>query len=103
MRRLLVVVMTLFALLAINSIYLGGITFFEWRSGDALQNHFYQWMFFGHLALGLLIVVPAIAYGVIHMCNAYDRPNQRAVKAGYASFVTVLVLLFLSGHVSDCV
>ncbi len=76
LRRLLIGVLLLFALLSVNSIYLGAITLIEWQSGVILQNYFYQWMFLGHLVLGLLLVVPAIAYGVIHMRNAYDRPNR---------------------------
>ena len=55
LRRLLVGVLLLFALLTINSIYLGGITLLEWKSSAILQNYFYQWMFLAHLALGLLI------------------------------------------------
>lgn len=93
LRRLLIAVLLLFALLAINSIYLGGVTLIEWRSGEIIQNYFYQWMFLGHLALGLLLVLPAIAYGLIHWGNAHDRPNRRAVKVGYALFGTALLLL----------
>ena len=93
LRRLLIGVLLLFALLSVNSIYLGAITLIEWQSGVILQNYFYQWMFLGHLVLGLLLVVPAIAYGVIHMRNAYDRPNRPAVNAGIALFAATLILL----------
>ena len=94
--KLLFVVFGLFALLSINSVYLAGISIAEWTSGDTLQNYFYQFMFLAHLALGLLILVPFVVYGVIHIANAHNRPNRRAVKVGYGLFITALLLL-LSG------
>jgi tetratricopeptide (TPR) repeat protein len=93
LRLLLVAVLMLFALLTINSIYLGAVTFIEWLSSSVIQNYFYQWMFLGHLLLGLLLIVPAIVYGLIHIRNAHDHRNRRAVKAGYALFILTLVLL----------
>ena len=93
LRRLLFVVFGLFALLSINAVYLGAVTFLEWSSGATFQDYFYQFMFLGHLVLGLLLIVPVIVYGVIHIRNAHNRPNRRAVKAGYALFSVALVLL----------
>ncbi len=93
LRRLLVAVLLLFALLAINSIYLGAVTLIEWVTDEVIQNYFYQWMFLGHLVLGLLLVIPVIVYGMIHIRNAHDHRNRRAVKAGYALFITALLLL----------
>ncbi|MEM7359803.1 MAG: tetratricopeptide repeat protein [Pseudomonadota bacterium] len=85
--------MLLFACLAINSIYLGAVTLIEWTQETNIQNLFYQWMFLGHLVLGLLLVLPAIIYGLIHFKNARNHRNRRAVKAGYAVFATMLLLL----------
>lgn len=93
LRLLLVAVLMLFALLAINSIYLGAVTLIEWQSSEIIQNYFYQWMFLGHLALGLLLILPLLIYGLIHVRNAHDHRNRRAVKAGYALFSIALVLL----------
>ena len=93
LRKLLFVVFGLFALLSINSVYLGGVTFFEWLNSVTYQDYFYQLMFLVHLALGLLIVVPVIVYGAIHIKNAHDRPNRRAVTVGYALFTTAIILL----------
>jgi len=93
LRRLLLLVFGLFALLSVNSIYLGAITFAEWITGQAYQDYFYQIMFLVHLVLGILIIVPVVAYGAIHIKNAHDRPNRRAVKVGYALFTTALLLL----------
>ena len=61
--------------------------------GYIYQNYFYIWMFALHLALGLLLVVPVVLFGALHLRNARNRPNKRAIKAGYALFVTSLILL----------
>ncbi|MBT8114848.1 MAG: tetratricopeptide repeat protein [Arenicella sp.] len=93
LRRLLIIVLLLFALLAINSIYLIAVTLIEWLREISIQNFFYQWMFLGHLVLGLLLVLPAVAYGLLHFRNARSHRNRRAVKVGYALFATALLLL----------
>ncbi len=93
LRKLLIVLLGLFALLGVNAAYLGSITFAEWLSGATYQNYFYQYMFLLHLAVGLLILLPVLVYGAIHIRNAHDRPNRRAVRVGYALFVVALLLL----------
>ncbi len=93
LRILLYAIMGLFAALGANSAYLGGITFLEWLRGETYQNYFYQYMFLGHLVLGLLIILPVILFGFGHIYNAHNRPNRRAVRVGYALFVISLVLL----------
>jgi hypothetical protein len=82
-------VFALFALLVVNSVYLVVITV----AGVQFQNYFYQWMFLLHLLLGLAIVLPVVLFGAFHIKNARHRPNRRAVRAGYALFVTALILL----------
>jgi tetratricopeptide (TPR) repeat protein len=91
--KLLAAVFGLFALLSINSVYLAGVTALEWYSGRTYQNWFYMNMFLVHVALGLLIVVPTIAFGIGHMSNTYDRRNRRAVRVGYGLFGVALLLL----------
>ena len=49
-----------FILLTLNALYLLGVRFLEYQSGQLYQDHVYQFMFLGHLALGLLIVVPVV-------------------------------------------
>jgi len=92
------VVFALFALLIIDSAYLSAISVMEWFTGGVYQNYLYQYTFLGHLVLGLLFIVPVVVYGIIHISNAHDRPNRRAVKVGYVLFVTAIVLL-ISGVV----
>lgn len=93
LRILLVAILALFALLLVNSLYLGGITLLEWRSGETFQDYTYQSMFLFHLAAGLLLVVPALVFIGLHMRNTWRRPNRRAVYAGLGLFTSVLVLL----------
>jgi tetratricopeptide (TPR) repeat protein len=84
------------AVLTANSLYLAGITFLEWVKGDpneTYQGWFYMVMFGAHLALGLLLVVPLVVFGAIHIKNSHSRPNRRAVKVGYLLFAAALVVL----------
>ncbi|MED5453295.1 MAG: multiheme c-type cytochrome, partial [Verrucomicrobiota bacterium] len=96
LRILLFGIFVLFALLGANSAYLSSITFLEWVRGETYQNYFYQFMFLGHLILGLLILLPVIFFGIFHIKNAWNRPNKRAASVGYALFSISLILL-LSG------
>lgn len=93
LRVLLYIILGMFALLGANSAYLGSITFLGWVKGNSYENYFYQFMFLGHLVLGLLIVVPVIIFGIFHIKNARNRPNRRAVRVGYLLFAISLVLL----------
>lgn len=93
LEKLLVIVFGLFALLAINAVYLLGVTILESATGRTYQNWFYMNMFLVHLVLGLLFILPVIVFGLAHMRKAHDRPNRRAVKVGYALFTTALLLL----------
>lgn len=96
LRLLLYGIFALVALLGANSAYLASITFLEWlkrAAGITFQNYFYQYMFLAHLVLGLLLVVPFVVFGALHIRNAHDRPNRRAVKVGYLLFGTSLVAL----------
>ncbi len=89
LKRLLAAVFGLFALLVVNSAYLLAVTI----AGVQYQNWFYLNMFLVHLALGLLIIVPVIAFGFLHIRNAWTRPNRRAIRAGMALFITANVVL----------
>ena len=96
LRRLLTLVLVLFGLLSVNSLYLVGITAAESLTGRTLQTPGYLYMFLAHLGLGLLIAVPALVFGALHLRRARHRPNRYAVRAGMALYV-VVVLLILSG------
>src|SRR5437016_3615812 len=96
LRVVLLLIFGLVAVLAANSVYLSAITFLEWLKGDpnqTYQNWFYMVMFGTHLGLGLLLILPVVIFGALHIENAHDRPNRRAVKVGYTLFTTSLVVL----------
>jgi tetratricopeptide (TPR) repeat protein len=93
MRRLLGVVFFLFALLAVNSLYLGAVTLLEYRSGEVYQNFFYLVMFLGHLVLGLALILPFVVFGVLHMRRARYRNNRYAIRAGMALFASGIAVL----------
>ncbi|AKS42967.1 tetratricopeptide repeat protein [Wenzhouxiangella marina] len=93
LRVLLVFVLALFALLLVNSLYLGGVTWLEWYSGETYQDFNYQAMFLFHLAAGLLLLLPALVFMGLHMRNTWSRPNRRAVYVGFALFGVTLALL----------
>jgi Cytochrome c554 and c-prime len=93
LKIVLAIVFGLFAVLGVNSAYLGLITFMEWRTGAEYQNYFYLVMFAAHIVLGLLITVPVILFGVFHARNANNRPNQWAKRVGWALFIVAIVLL----------
>jgi hypothetical protein len=93
LRLLLRLVFLLFALLVVNSVYLGGISIAEYLSQRILEDRFYLSMFLVHLALGLLLILPVLAFGIAHMRRAWRRPNRYAVAAGLGVFITALLLL----------
>ncbi len=93
LKKVLFLVLGLFALLTINASYLVGVSVLEWWTGQTYQNWFYMNMFLVHLLLGAVIVVPVIVYGIAHIRNTWNMPNRRAVAVGYGLFAVALVLL----------
>src|SRR5262245_55960693 len=93
LRKLLYFIFALVALLGANSVYLAVVTATEWATGLTIQNYYYQYMFLAHLALGLLLIVPFIVFGVAHLVVARTRRNRRAVRIGYALFVVSIAVL----------
>ncbi|MEN8174146.1 MAG: aspartate phosphatase [Pseudomonadota bacterium] len=93
LRGWLGVVFLLFALLAVNSIYLAGVTIAESVTGAVYQDYYYLIMFVVHLALGLVLVPGFLVFAIGHMRRAWHRPNRNAVRAGLGLFITGLVLL----------
>ena len=93
LKRLFHVVLAMAALLGANSAYLAAISFIEFLNKQTYQDYFYQVQFIIHLALGLLLIVPFVIFGMIHMVTSWNRKNRRAVKMGYALFAVCLGVL----------
>ncbi|MEZ6062881.1 MAG: multiheme c-type cytochrome [Planctomycetaceae bacterium] len=90
------IMLVLLALIGANSAYLGGVKILEWSTGQTYQDFFYICMFLMHIVVGLLIVVPFLVFGLIHMRNTKDRKVRRTVRIGYALFAMCVIVL-LSG------
>ncbi|MFM8386751.1 MAG: hypothetical protein ACKOCB_08060 [Planctomycetia bacterium] len=93
LKKVLVAVLGLFALLTVNSLYLGSITFLEWVTGSLLQTPFYFFMHFAHIVMGVLLTVPAVVFTAVHWKAAHHRANRRAVRAGIGLAAATLVTL----------
>jgi tetratricopeptide (TPR) repeat protein len=94
--KLRVVLWILFVFVAAivpNSLFMAGMTFMSWRTGTSYEDSFYLWNYFVHIVLGLLIVVPFLAFVAVHIRNTWTRKNWRAIRAGYAVFFAGLVVL----------
>ncbi len=85
--------LALFALLVVNSVYLVGIRVLGISTGESYENWFFLTMFLAHLVLGLVIILPVLFFGFLHMRRAHDHPNRRAVKAGYGLFAAAVIVL----------
>jgi len=94
LKKLLAVVFLLFALLVVNSVYLLTVTV----AGPQYQNWFYHNMFLLHLVMGLALITPVVVFGIVHIRNARNRPNKRAIRMGYTLF-TAACIIFISGLV----
>lgn len=94
LQKLLWVIFALFAIMVVNSVYLLSITI----AGPQYQNWFYLIMFLGHLVVGLIMIAPVVVFGILHIRVARNRPNKRAIRAGYALY-TAALLVFITGLV----
>ncbi len=93
LRPWLAALFLLFGLLAVDSLYLVGVTLLEAATGRIWQDYLYQLVFLAHLVLGLLLLVPFVVFVPRHLRRAWPRPNRRAVQAGLALAVAGLLLL----------
>ncbi|MFY7877473.1 MAG: hypothetical protein ACOVQM_18605, partial [Pirellula sp.] len=53
----------------------------------------YMDMFLGHIAIGLVFLVPFLVFGLIHLFTSRKRKNKRAIRVGYALFAISLIVL----------
>ena len=50
-------------------------------------------MVIAHLALGLVLIVPLVTFGMVHMLSSRKRKNRRAIRIGYVLFAASLGVL----------
>ena len=97
LRKLLIFIASSVSILGANSVYLAAITFLGYWKGTSYENQFYLYMFLLHLALGLVMTVPFVVFGIIHIKNTLGRKNRKAVRGGYYLFVASMAVI-LSGY-----
>jgi tetratricopeptide (TPR) repeat protein len=93
LRLVFYVVLTLLAAIGANSLYLSGVTALQFWTEQTYEDYFYQCMFGLHILLGLLIVVPFLVFGLVHMRNTRNRRIRRTVMIGYVLFAVCVVVL----------
>lgn len=93
LKLLLWFLLALFALLVANSVYLASVTLTDWLTQRTYENWFYQYMFLGHLVLGIVLIIPFLVFSAVHLVNTRKRKNRRAVRVGYALLAVSLVVL----------
>ena len=90
------VVLVLFGILCIDSVYLVATDLVAWSSGQPREDGIYLWAFLIHLVLGLLLLLPFVVYGIAHARRGRFRPNRRAVAVGWA-LLWIGVALLVTG------
>ena len=81
-------------LLTSNACYLLGIRVLKLKIGELCQDHVYLFMFLGHLALGLFILVPVVLFGLLHRRNTRQRPPSSTQRlGGFLLLVSVAILI----------
>ena len=73
LRVVFTIMLVLLATIAANSVYLIGVKTLEWWTSQTYQDFFYICMFLMHIVVGILIVVPFLVFGFVHMRNTKDR------------------------------
>jgi tetratricopeptide (TPR) repeat protein len=96
LKIVLQLVLGLFAVLAVNSVYLSTVTFLGWKTGVSRENQFYLLMVLVHLGLGLLLVLPTIVFLAGHLSATRSRPNVNAKRMGWG-MVAASVLVLVTG------
>ena len=90
LRKLLFVIALGVSLLGANSCYLAAVSFMGFLRGANYENQFYLYMFLLHLVLGLVLVVPFVVFGLLHMRNTRGRKNRKVLRLGHALFSSCL-------------
>src|SRR5207249_3468156 len=84
------------AVLGATGVYLFALSALQWFRKADYTTSFSLWMTLAHIAVGVVIVLPFIFFGFLHLSTAYKRPNRRAVRLGIALF-TMSLLATISG------
>jgi tetratricopeptide (TPR) repeat protein len=93
LKILLALIFVSFAVLSATAAYLVAIRLLNViRAPLDYTNYFYMWMFLVHVALGAIIAIPFLVFGLSHYSTARHRKNKVAVRLGIALFITGIVV-----------
>jgi hypothetical protein len=92
LRIVLAFVFASVAVLGATGVYLLAIRVFEWVHKQTYQTQFSLGMILVHVILGVVLILPFLAFGITHLITARHRPNKRAVKLGISLFITAILV-----------
>ena len=98
LRPLLWVTLIGFALLGANGAYLASVKVIGLFAGDVQQTYFSLAMLVAHVGLGVLLLVPFVGFGLIHLVTSWNRPNKRAIRYGVI-LLAVGIIVLVTGFV----
>src|SRR5262245_12673185 len=96
LKILLALIFLAVAVLGASGAYLTSIRLLDSFSGHTYTKAFKYWMLLAHIGVGLVMLIPFLAFGIQHWRTALNRPNRFAVKLGILLF-SVGVLVCASG------
>jgi tetratricopeptide (TPR) repeat protein len=95
LKILLFVIFVGVALLGATGAYLAAISWLNWYDAPRMYtNQFSLWMFAAHAVFGILLVIPFLVFGFLHLSSARHRKNRVAVRLGIALFTSGIVVCF---------
>jgi tetratricopeptide (TPR) repeat protein len=92
LKILLAFIFACVAVLGASGVYLLAIDLLEKSRGFTYTNQFTLWMFLAHVLVGVLLVVPFLVFGFIHLASARRRKNRLAVRLGIALFISGILV-----------
>src|SRR5262249_45007134 len=82
------------AALGATGAYLSSIRWLDSLTGRTYTTPFKYWMLLAHIVIGLVALLPFLAFGFLHWLSARKRTNRLAVRLGIVLFLAgVLVCL----------
>src|SRR5262249_42168875 len=94
LKILLALIFASVAVLGATGAYLVAINFFNWlHAPQNYTNWFTIWMFFVHVAVGVVIALPFLIFGFTHYFTARHRNNRLPVRLGLTLFATGIIVV----------
>ena len=94
LRILLWFVFASVGILGATAVYLVSLYLLDELSGQTHTNAFSLWVILVHLVVGVVLVAPFLAFGLIHLASARKRKNRLAVRLGIMVFLSGIVVAF---------